>query len=362
MSAQGVMSGLLRERIAGLLLGTAVGDALGLPREGLTARRATRLFGPPPLRHAFLLGRGMCSDDTEHTCLVAQAWLAARGDVARFPRALAWRLRWWLLGLPAGVGFATLRACLRLWLGYSPERSGVFSAGNGPAMRSAVLAACTLGEPAALEAAVRASTRVTHADPRAEQGALAVALVAQAALQQGRALDPGAVLGRAYAAVAGSELKARLVAVQRLVANGDEADTFRATLGIGERVSGYVNQTVPAALFCWGRWHGDFRATVEAAIGLGGDTDTVAAIAGALAGATVGAAGIPQPWVAGLLEWPRSARWLGRVAEALTNVAEPMQAGAAAPVPLFWQALLPRNALFLTAVLLHGLRRLLPPY
>ena len=41
--------------------------------------------------------------------------------------------------LPAGVGLATARACLKLWLGFSPERSGIYSAGNGPAMRSAVL-------------------------------------------------------------------------------------------------------------------------------------------------------------------------------------------------------------------------------
>ncbi|TVS08433.1 MAG: hypothetical protein EA424_28605 [Planctomycetaceae bacterium] len=43
------------------------------------------------------------------------------------------------LGLPAGVGMATARACLKLWLGFPPKRSGVDSAGNGPAMGKAVL-------------------------------------------------------------------------------------------------------------------------------------------------------------------------------------------------------------------------------
>jgi ADP-ribosyl-[dinitrogen reductase] hydrolase len=91
------------DRIAGVILGTAVGDAPGLPREGLSRRRAARLFGDPPLRHSFLFGRGMASDDTEHTCMTGQALLRAPEDVDVFARSLAWRLRFWLLGLPAGT-------------------------------------------------------------------------------------------------------------------------------------------------------------------------------------------------------------------------------------------------------------------
>src|SRR4051812_14341818 len=108
MTATSVDPNIARERdsIRGVLLGTAVGDALGLPREGLSPRRAQRLFGNS-LRHAFFLRRGMCSDDTEHTVFAAQAWLEANGDDARFAEKLAAQLRWWLLGVPAGVGFAT---------------------------------------------------------------------------------------------------------------------------------------------------------------------------------------------------------------------------------------------------------------
>src|SRR5262245_19305467 len=148
--------------IAGVVLGTAVGDALGLPREGLSPRRARRLYGGPPLRHRFLLGRGMTSDDTEHTCLLAQALLRHADDPARFARSLAWGLRGWLLCLPAGVGRATLRSCLKLWLGFPPARSGVWSAGNGPAMRSALLGVCLGDDPDRLRSFVRASTRLTH--------------------------------------------------------------------------------------------------------------------------------------------------------------------------------------------------------
>ena len=126
------------DALAGVLIGTAVGDALGLPMEGLTAQRQPRLFSPP-LRHRLIGRYGMISDDTEHSLMVAQALLECPADPTAFQRALARRLRWWLMGLPAGVGFATLRAILKLWVGIPPSHSGVMSAGNGPAMRTALL-------------------------------------------------------------------------------------------------------------------------------------------------------------------------------------------------------------------------------
>src|SRR5262249_61199129 len=118
------------DQLTGVILGTAVGDALGLPREGLSRRRAEKIFGPPPLRHRFVLGHGMVSDDTEHACMTAQALLSCPDDADAFARSLAWRLRFWLSGLPAGIGSATLRGILKLWLGFPPRSSGVWSAGN----------------------------------------------------------------------------------------------------------------------------------------------------------------------------------------------------------------------------------------
>jgi ADP-ribosylglycohydrolase len=118
------------ERLTGLLLGTAVGDAIGLPLEGLSARRARRVF-PGPLRHRLLLGRGMISDDTEHAAMTAHALCVSGGRAGAFERALAWQLRAWFLALPAALGWGTLRACVRLCLGFPPSRSGVASAGNG---------------------------------------------------------------------------------------------------------------------------------------------------------------------------------------------------------------------------------------
>src|SRR5690349_21320078 len=170
--------------VVGCILGTAVGDAFGLACEGLSRRRQARLF--PQLSGYGLLpfGKGLCSDDTEHTCMLAQSLIrtARHADIdaqaSAFASDLGWRLRFWLLGLPAGIGLATLRAILKLWMGFPPRLSGVFSAGNGPAMRVALLGVCHGNDLPRMRALVRAATRITHTDPKAEHGALAVALAA----------------------------------------------------------------------------------------------------------------------------------------------------------------------------------------
>jgi ADP-ribosylglycohydrolase len=347
------------DRLAGVLLGTAVGDALGLPRERLSRGRALRLFGPPPLHHRFLLGRGMTSDDTEHTCLVAQALLRRPADPDRFARSLAWGLRWWLLGLPAGLGRATLQATLKLWLGFPPGGSGVRSAGNGPAMRSALLGVCLGNDPERLRAFVRASTRLTHTDPRAERGALLVALAAHhAAVGAAGSFLPAALLPDRDAELAG--LLERMAAH---LGRGATAAELADALGQRRGVNGYIYHTVPLALYAWLRHPGDFRAAVEEVVVLGGDADTTGAITGAVAGAAVGAGGIPPEWLAGLFEWPRSVRWLGALAGRLAEQFPDGGPGKpVGPLPLFWPGLLPRNLLFLTLVLGHACRRLLPPY
>jgi len=123
-----------QQAIIGCLLGTAVGDALGLPYEGLSRRRGHKLLGEPN-RYRFFFRRGMFSDDTEHSCMVANAILLSQGNPQVFEEVLARQFRYWLAALPAGVGLETLRAIVRLWRGLPPSQSGVFSAGNGPAMR-----------------------------------------------------------------------------------------------------------------------------------------------------------------------------------------------------------------------------------
>jgi ADP-ribosyl-[dinitrogen reductase] hydrolase len=348
------------DRIAGVLLGTAVGDALGLPREGLSRRRAERLFGPQPLKHRLLFGRGMVSDDTEHACMTAQALLHSACDVNAFAPSLAWRLRFWLLGLPAGIGYATLRSILKLWIGFSPNRSGVWSAGNGPAMRSAILGVCLGDDPERLRAFVRASTRLTHSDPPAERGALLIALAAH----YGSRNDPGTVRAaeflrsaRGTLVDADDRINQLLAGIENHLERGSSLAEFADALNLQRGVSGYIYHTAPVTLYAWLRWPGQFRRAVEAVIALGGDSDTTGAITGALAGATCGATGIPEEWIKGLWEWPRSAAWMRELADQLALPPTDWH-----PVPLFWPAVIPRNLLFLVTILIHALRRLLPPY
>ncbi|MBV9852701.1 MAG: ADP-ribosylglycohydrolase family protein [Armatimonadetes bacterium] len=344
--------------IIGCLLGTAVGDALGLPCEGLSRGRQARLF-PDIRRYHFLFGRGMVSDDTEHTVIVAQALMESSGDLALFPQHLARRLRRWLWTLPAGVGKATLLACLRLSVGVPPDRSGVFSAGNGPAMRSALLGLCCPEDPKKLRALVKASTRLTHTDPKAEWGALAVALAAS--------LDsrPGNVRPQDYLTWLQASLEPEagelIGLVQRAVASacaGESADAFSDALGLQRGVSGYVYHTVPVVIQTWLRHQEDFECGLTEIIRCGGDTDTTAAILGGLIGACVGKAGIPPPLLDGLWEWPHSVEWMERLGRRLAAAMETGQ--PAAPPPAHSGFL--RNLLFLFVVLAHGFRRLLPPY
>lgn len=355
-----------QKAIHGALLGAAIGDAIALPFEGVSKRRVAKLLGKGPLRHRLLLGRGYCSDDTEHTCLVAQALLAAGDDidparfVATFRHDLAWRLRWWLWGLPAGIGLATLRALIKHWFMPWRDGDGVFSAGNGPAMRAAIVGACLSERPSLLREVVRATTTLTHTDPRAFHGALAVAL-ATAIAARGEAA-PGATLRRELQAAApdAGEFLAALDGVMESVAKLESTADFAASLGCAKGVSGYVMHTVPVALHVWLRRRDDHAGAIDDIVRCGGDTDTVAAIVGGIVGAACGPQGIPADWQAGLAEWPRNRRWLDTLAHRLC---ERWIAGKAqAPLPLNLVGLMLRNVVFMIVVLGHGFRRLLPPY
>jgi hypothetical protein len=118
------------EAVIGCLLGTAVGDALGLPYENLSRRRQLRLCRDPG-RYHFLFGRGMASDDTEHACLTAQALITSAGDIPGFRRDLGRRLRWWFAGLPGLSGLWEWPRSVA-WMERLGERLGEVSASGTP--------------------------------------------------------------------------------------------------------------------------------------------------------------------------------------------------------------------------------------
>ncbi len=349
-------------RIRGTLLGTAVGDALGLPAEGISRRRAQKLF-KGRWHHRLILNRGMISDDTEHTLFVAQSLIAHADSIERFQRRLAWTLRWWLVSLPAGIGFATLRAILRLWLGYRPSLSGVSSAGNGPAMRVAPIGALFAESPSRLEDFVSAATRITHTDRRALTGAKAIALLVAWTVRDDLTERPNLDDFVSLLLTAGPDDAEWCQLVDAIAGAHLQEDTvrqFAADLGLQTGVTGYVYHTVPVAAYAWFRHFGNFEKTLTSVLDCGGDTDTVGAVAGALAGTVVGDRGIPRRWIDGIVDWPRGPKLLLAVADRLAEVA--MGEQPVRPVRYFWPVVPLRNLFFLFVVLLHGLRRLAPPY
>ena len=352
----------LVDRYCGVLLGTAVGDSLGLPYEGLSRQRVNR-FAQLPLQQRFLLGHGMLSDDTEHTLFVAQALLEHAQDSRAFARRLARSIKWWFLSLPAGIGLGTARACIKLCLGRSHEHSGVGSAGNGAAMRVGAIGALFLDDAQRRSEFTELATRVTHTDPRARVGALAIANAIAWSIAHNRTRRIALVEFERLLSGAGfecDEWKQRGSLLIQAAEQDLSVAQFAERCGQAHGVSGYVYDTVPVCLYAWYHHFGDFERAVEATILCGGDADTTAAIVGALAGATVGVKGIPRRWLDDIRDIPRNAQLLDEVA---TRLAQLKRTGSSAGHVRYPTLLcLPRNMVFLATVLAHGMRRLLPPY
>ncbi len=362
------------DSIHGCLLGTAVGDALGLPYEGLSPRRAGRMLGPPD-RYRFFFGRGMVSDDTDHAMMTAVALLqsrkqtdAADGDagvspdrlepfeIGRFEAVLVKQLKWWLASIPAGIGLATLRSILKLWLGWSPATSGVFSAGNGPAMRAPILGA-VINDIDVLKAFVRCSTRMTHLDPKAEYGAIVVAIATHLAVRVPQITGQQFLeIVREHLPSDAAELLTLLARCVESVSSMQSTHDFARSLGLQNGVTGYMYHTVPVCIHAWLSFSNDFESAIRCVIECGGDADTTAAITGGIVGAAVGAKKIPAALAKGLFACTPGPEFVSGMFESRITFPNRVLADN-------WCFRVLRNVfLFLPIVLFHGFRRTLPPY
>jgi ADP-ribosyl-[dinitrogen reductase] hydrolase len=322
-----------KDRLAGTLLGTALGDALGLPSEGMSARRVARRFGRVDRFH--LLGRtGFVSDDTEQSALVAQSLARHPDDRDACVRAFRRSLVGWFWRLPWGVGWATVRASFRIMLRLRP--SGVRSAGNGAAMRAAVVGAFFPDRPDERRATGEALARVTHTDERAVQGALFVAELVAA--------GPGV----ARRVVTDPELGAALDRAGALASKGATTGEAAEVL----KTSGFVVHTVPFALFCLLRFGDRPLEALQEAVSAGGDTDSIGAILGAWLGARHGEAGLPGELLARISDGPFGPAHLRALARSLADHRPP-------PRYSCLRALL-RNLALYPVILFHGVRRIFP--
>lgn len=354
--------------IIGCLLGTAVGDALGLPYQGLSRNRIYQSHTPIK-GHALILNKGMISDDTEHLCMTAQSLIVSGGNSQKFARHLAWRLRWWLLGLPGGISLATLRSCLRLWLGISPQKSGVNSAGNGAAMRSAIIGICYGRDRAQLISLVKASTIITHHNHKAELGAIAVAVAAYMASSQSLIVPQDyyqtlkQFLGHSLVKLPHTETAAFLTLIEQACISAEENEPgviFADKLGNYKGISGYIYDTIPVVIQVWLRNQDRYSHGIREIIYLGGDTDTTAAILGGIIGSSAGVSNIPLQWLDNIVDRPRSITWIKFLGKRLAQSLDAEFPQSALPLAFYWIPL--RNLVFWVAILFHGFYRLLPPY
>ena len=301
-----------RDRALGALYGLAVGDALGMPTQALPRATVTRLFGtldgfrdgPAENELSAGLPAGHTTDDTDQALIVARCLVEGDGQVD--PDVLATRLLDWQQRMEAAgsadlLGPSTLRALRLAADGAPPGSTGRWGDTDGAAMRVAPLGLAMPPRPlAALCAAVADLDRLTHDTTLANAGAAAVAAVVSAGVG-GAGWAEAASLGieaategaRHGSYVPGADVARRIAWALDLVRDADDDALLDLVDGlVGTGVA--TQEAVPAAFAVASRSPDDpWRAALLAAR-LGGDSDTVAAMAGAMVGACTGLATLPE--------------------------------------------------------------------
>lgn len=297
-----------RDRALGALYGLAIGDALGMPTQSLRradiAERFGRLDrfedGPADQPIAPGMPAGSVTDDTEQAVLVARLLIEGRGRIAphRFAAELAaWEQTMVAKGSSDLLGPSTKRAIDAIAAGVPPEETGRFGTTNGAAMRIAPIGVATPVEPLdGLLARVLEAGRVTHHTTLGVASAAAVAAAVSAgvsgaapnaALGAGeRGASAGARLGHW---VAGGDIAARIRWARAHVTGRGEAEVLDFVHDVvGTSVAS--QESVVAAFALAEHCSDDPWTAVRLAAGIGGDTDTIAAITGAILGACHGTA------------------------------------------------------------------------
>lgn len=340
----------LADRLTGTLLGTALGDALGLPAEGMSAKAIRRRFGRVD-RFRLLGGTGFVSDDTEQAALIAQSLGRHPRDVDACVQSFRRSLLGWFCRLPWGVGMATIRACSRIALGISP--SGVMSAGNGSAMRAAIVGAFFHDRPVDREAFGRGLAEVTHRDVRAVEGALYVAEMAAYFTRSPRGSSPESGQKEARRIVTDAQLGEALDLAARLAMRG--AGTADAAESCG--TSGFVVHTLAFATFCLLRHGHDPCMALTEAVSAGGDADSIGAILGGWLGALHGESGLPGDLIVRIHDGPFGPSHLRALAACLADHGE----GRPCRLPRYSPTMaMARNLALYPVILGHGFRRLVP--
>ena len=281
-----------RDLYRGVVAGLAVGNALGVPGEGKSADTIRRLR-PDGLREIDPAEREcLWDDDTAQSVILAEALLE---DGLLDAEDFASRLVRWASDNGRGIGNLTGRVISRLASGTPVqvasrevwEEDGRGPAGNGAVMRCAPVALRWKRSGHSLVEVTKKSALVTHYDPRCVWSA--VAFNGALALSLGGANPDLEELARL---LDGAEAPAAVGQAVRRVCGCTLGD-----LGLDDRdTMGYTLKAMQVGLWAL-RQKLDFKEVLVEVVDAGGDTDTNGAVAGAVMGARVGAAGIPPRWL-----------------------------------------------------------------
>lgn len=279
----------LTDKISGCILGGAVGDAVGLQYEGCDS----------PVEAVELKGQKI-SDDTQLTLATCEAIIENNGVVE--PSVIASRFASWHKNRRiCGIGASIYKALTELAAGGHwalVGRKGEYAAGNGAAMRIAPLAFCLNPKDNGARQVIRDVSRITHHSEEAFIGALAVTVAVRAAWD-GTWHGQSDLLQYVVESIPDSKVRERLAEMAQFDINTPILDVARR---FGS--SGYVVESVPLALYGAQRISSvGFEDLMRKLISAGGDTDTIASIAGQIAGTFLGKKGLPQHLMAQLQEF-----------------------------------------------------------
>jgi poly(ADP-ribose) glycohydrolase ARH3 len=274
------------DAIVGALLGALAGDCIGAPWEG--RRAVTRARGRFRVRRALERPLLPYTDDTQLSLALIDHLVCDPDPVE--PALLARRM---LARYDDRRGYgAGMRRLVGLWRdGWQVDAAAtaVFpdgSFGNGAAMRVAPVGLRWAGKPELITALATRSARVTHVHPVGIDGAVVQAhAVAAAASTRG--------FGPAHIAALPTMTDQLSDGLRMAAALPSDTPAPAAARALG--TAPIAQRSVPAALWC-AATAPDVETTIALAVALGGDTDTIGAMAGAVRGAADGPASVPDRW------------------------------------------------------------------
>ncbi len=285
----------LRLKFLGCLVGTAIGDALGARREGRGMSRSEDVVSL-----AEKLEQLIYTDDTHMTIGIAESLIESKGfngehmaqTFIKNYEAEPWR--GYGPGPPRIFGMiksgeAWYSAANRLY------RGGSF--GNGSAMRVAPVGLLYSRNLEKLRRIAYQSSSITHSHELGKEEAALQACAVALALNtpSDEEIDKETFLSRLQNFIQDRLYKEKVAQIRELLGEQDKAKVV-AVLGNGMEAP----RSVPTAIYCFLRQPQSYKDTVIYAISLGGDTDTIAAMAGAISGAYRGIEAVPSEWRAKL--------------------------------------------------------------